>query len=60
MEASVKAVEMLKENGFKVDGHFMPDLPGSDPEKDKMMFERVLNGEDLQVRTTFFFRSKMC
>ena len=34
----------------------MPDLPGSNPEKDKRMFEQVLNGEDLQVSITCFFR----
>lgn len=49
VEASIKAVQLLKENGFKVDGHFMPDLPGSNPELDKLMWDRVLNGEDLQV-----------
>ena len=49
VEQSAKGIKLLKENGFKVDGHFMPDLPGSTPEMDKAMFYRVLNGEDLQV-----------
>ena len=37
VEHSIKAIQMLKENGFKVDIHIMPDLPGSNPEKDKVM-----------------------
>jgi ELP3 family radical SAM enzyme/protein acetyltransferase len=35
---------MLKENGFKVDIHLMPDLPGSTPEKDRSMLKDVLCG----------------
>jgi len=35
---------MLKENGFKVDIHLMPDLPGSTPEKDRTMLSQVLCG----------------
>lgn len=49
VEASIKALKLLKENGFKVHGHFMPDLPGATPEDDKQMFREVLLGEDLQV-----------
>ena len=37
VEHSIKAIQMLKENGFKVDIHIMPDLPGSNPELDKVM-----------------------
>jgi ELP3 family radical SAM enzyme/protein acetyltransferase len=37
VEHSIKAIQMLKENGFKVDIHIMPDLPGSNPELDKIM-----------------------
>jgi ELP3 family radical SAM enzyme/protein acetyltransferase len=49
VEASVKAVKLLKENGFKVDGHFMPDLPGSNPQMDIEMLREVFTGVDLQV-----------
>jgi ELP3 family radical SAM enzyme/protein acetyltransferase len=49
VEASIKAVKLLKENGFKVDGHFMPDLPGSNPEMDIEMLREVFTGSDLQV-----------
>ncbi|CAJ1361827.1 unnamed protein product, partial [Effrenium voratum] len=47
--AAVRATRLLKICGFKVDLHLMPDLPGSDPEKDWVMFEDVLFGEDLQA-----------
>lgn len=49
VEASVKAIRKAKNSGFKVVGHFMPDLPGSDPELDKNMIEQVLLGTDFQV-----------
>jgi ELP3 family radical SAM enzyme/protein acetyltransferase len=49
VEHAIKAIRLLKENCFKVDGHFMPDLPGSSPEKDLEMFYRVIQGTDLQV-----------
>jgi len=44
-----RAIRMLKECGFKIDIHLMPDLPGSSIKKDREMFEMVLNDEDLQV-----------
>jgi elongator complex protein 3 len=43
LEAVAKATRLLKDAGFKVCYHFMPNLPGSTPEKDvemaKMMYE---------------------
>jgi ELP3 family radical SAM enzyme/protein acetyltransferase len=36
-EKTVKAIEMLKRNGYKIDGHFMPNLPGTTPQKDRRM-----------------------
>ena len=47
-EDSEKALKILKDNCFKVDAHWMPDLPGSSPEKDKKMFEHIINSEKLQ------------
>lgn len=47
--AAVKAVRLLKISGFKVDIHLMPDLPTSTPEKDWVMFQDVLHGDELQV-----------
>ena len=48
IEQSIKATYLLKEAGFKVDHHYMPDLPGSTPKKDLTMFEYVFNSPDLQ------------
>eukprot|EP01071_Lankesteria_metandrocarpae_P003571 Lankesteria_metandrocarpae@DN3046_c0_g1_i1.p1 len=45
----VKAIKLLKDSGFKVDIHIMPDLPGTDPVKDREMFEYILSSSDLQV-----------
>jgi ELP3 family radical SAM enzyme/protein acetyltransferase len=45
---AVMALEKLKNNCFKVDAHWMPDLPGSSPEKDKAMFKHLLESSDLQ------------
>lgn len=36
-EKTVKAIEMLKRNGYKIDGHLMPNLPGTTPQKDRRM-----------------------
>lgn len=46
---SIKAIKLLKENGFKVDIHIMPDLPGSTPELDRKMFDYILKSPDLQA-----------
>lgn len=35
---TIQAIRMLKDWGFKVDGHWMPNLPGACPEKDRWMF----------------------
>jgi len=44
-----KAIKMLKDTGFKIAIHLMPDLPGSDPYKDLEMFNDILYDEDLQI-----------
>lgn len=44
---TIKAIELLKRHGFKIDAHFMPNLPFSSPSKDrKMLIEELcgLNG----------------
>lgn len=46
---SVKAIKLLKDAGFKVDIHLMPDLPKSNFWEDVKMFEYVLNKEELQA-----------
>lgn len=47
VERCIRGLRMAMENGFKVDGHWMPDLPGSDPEKDRAMITRALTDPDL-------------
>ena len=42
------ALTMLKNYGYKVDAHWMPDLPGSSPEIDKKMFRNILYRPELQ------------
>jgi ELP3 family radical SAM enzyme/protein acetyltransferase len=44
--SGVLAIKMLKANGFKVDVHVMPDLPGSDPDADARMLETVIAHPD--------------
>lgn len=46
---SVKANKIIRDNGFKIDGHIMPDLPGTTLEIDYNMVRHVFLGEDLQV-----------
>ena len=43
VEQSIKAIKLMKNYGFKVDVHIMPDLPYSDPEADKVMFHHILD-----------------
>lgn len=45
---AITATRLLKEAGFKVDHHYMPDLPGSTPAHDLEMFRYVYTSEDLQ------------
>jgi ELP3 family radical SAM enzyme/protein acetyltransferase len=40
---SIKAIKLIKDYGFKVDIHIMPDLPGATPEKDKLMFDEIFS-----------------
>lgn len=47
-EIAIEAIRMLKDAGFKVDIHLMPDLPSSSVEKDRQMFDYVLTSEDYQ------------
>jgi ELP3 family radical SAM enzyme/protein acetyltransferase len=48
LKDSINALKTLKDYCFKVDAHWMPDLPGSSFDKDKKMFDYILNSQDLQ------------
>lgn len=41
-EKTIRAISLLKDCGYKIDAHWMPNLPGSTYEKDKHMFMDVL------------------
>lgn len=45
---AIRALQMLKDCAYKIDAHFMPDLPGSTPMKDWQMFSYVLSSPLLQ------------
>ncbi len=42
------AIYLLREAGFKVDLHFMPDLPGSSPEHDVEMYKEIFSDPGLR------------
>lgn len=42
------AIRLLKDSCFKVDLHWMPDLPGTTYEKDKELFIEIFNDHDLR------------
>lgn len=48
IERVKKATELLRNAGFKMVYHMMPNLPGSTPERDISMFEELFNSEDFQ------------
>ena len=43
------AIRMLKDSSFKIQIHLMPDLPGSDVDRDREMFNTILTDPDLQI-----------
>jgi elongator complex protein 3 len=46
--AVIKATKLLKDAGFKITYHMMPNLPGSNIEKDEKMFEELFSNPDFQ------------
>jgi len=44
----IKATRLLKEAGFKINYHMMPNLPGSNYEKDLEMFKELFTNPDFQ------------
>ena len=49
VEKVKKAIKLLKDNCYKIDGHIMLNLYGSSVEKDEKMLNQVLNDPDLQL-----------
>ena len=59
-EDTVRAIRLLKQAGFKVVVHLMPDLPGSSPELDKWMFQQALSNPDLQFDDVKIYPTAVC
>jgi len=57
---TIRAIRLLKQAGFKVVIHMMPDLPGSSPEQDKWMFDQALNNPDLQFDDVKIYPTAVC
>lgn len=49
VEDAKAAIKLLKDSCFKIDVHLMPNLPGSNPDKDDTMFNEMIDDGDLQV-----------
>jgi len=49
VEKTIKAIKLLKNNCYKIDGHIMLNLYGSNVEKDKNLLDQILNNPDLQL-----------
>ncbi|MBU2028916.1 tRNA uridine(34) 5-carboxymethylaminomethyl modification radical SAM/GNAT enzyme Elp3 [Patescibacteria group bacterium] len=48
IEASIEASKLLKDAGFKINYHMMPGLPGSNPRKDFLMFQKLFSDPAFQ------------
>lgn len=48
VEDAERALKQLKDCGYKVDAHWMPDLPKSSPTIDQQMFDTILTSANLQ------------
>ncbi len=45
---TIRATKLLKDAGFKICYHLMPNLPGSTPAKDLKMFREIFSNPDFQ------------
>jgi ELP3 family radical SAM enzyme/protein acetyltransferase len=56
----IDAIHMLKQTGFKVVCHLMPDLPGSSPERDAWMFQQSIHNSLLQFDDVKIYPTAIC
>ena len=47
IEDAYRAIYLIKEANIKVQAHWMPNLPGSDPNKDREMFDEINTNQRL-------------
>lgn len=57
---TIRAIKLLKQTGFKVVCHLMPDLPGSSPELDNWMFQQAITIPDLQFDDVKIYPTAVC
>jgi histone acetyltransferase (RNA polymerase elongator complex component) len=57
MNKSIEAIELLKRSCFKIDSHWMPNLPFSTPEKDENMFINILFGLKTPVKKEIKYKN---
>lgn len=57
MNKTIKAIELLKSSCFKIDSHWMPNLPFSSPEKDENMFINILFGLKSPINKTIKYKT---
>ncbi|MCX6745494.1 MAG: tRNA uridine(34) 5-carboxymethylaminomethyl modification radical SAM/GNAT enzyme Elp3, partial [Candidatus Parcubacteria bacterium] len=48
VEQTIKATKLLKDAGFKISYHMMPNLPGSTPAHDLAMFKKLFADQNFQ------------
>lgn len=57
---TITAIRLLKQTGFKVVCHLMPDLPGSSPILDEWMFKQSIEMPDLQFDDVKIYPTAVC
>lgn len=51
----IETTKLLKQFGFKITYHFMPALPGSNPEKDIKMYKDIYSSQDFKPDQIKFY-----
>jgi ELP3 family radical SAM enzyme/protein acetyltransferase len=54
LKDTINATYLLKQNGYKIDMHLMPDLPGSSFEKDMNMFQKLFSHKVQKVSEHYY------
>ena len=49
IQQAIDAMKLLKDNGYKIDIHIMPNLPGSTVDIDRAMFQKIIFETGLQA-----------
>ena len=57
---TIQAIRLLKQAGFKVVVHLMPDLPGSSPEEDSKMLARALDDPSVRFDDLKLYPTAIC